>query len=88
MKVVFTDNGWAEYRWWCTNEPETLLRLNELIENVRRTPFKGIGKPEPLKGTLQGFWSRRITGEHRLVYDVSGSGEAQTVTIVMCRYHY
>jgi toxin YoeB len=55
---------------------------------VRRDPFKGIGKPDPLKGTLAGFRSRRITAEHRLVYDVSGKDEAQTVTIVLCRYHY
>ena len=88
MKVLFTDNGWEDYRWWCINDTVTLLRLNELIENVRRDPFKGIGKPEPLKGTLAGFWSRRITAEHRLVYDVSGKGDAQTVTIVLCRYHY
>ena len=88
MKVLFTDNGWEDYRWWCINDTVTLLRLNELIENVRRDPFKGIGKPEPLKGTLAGFWSRRITAEHRLVYDVSGKGKAQTVTIVLCRYHY
>ena len=88
MKVLFTDNGWEDYCWWCTNDTATLLRLNELIENVPRDPFKGIGKPEPLKGTLAGFWSRRITAEHRLVYDVSGKGEAQTVTIVLCRYHY
>ena len=88
MRVLFTDNGWEEYRWWCTNDITSLLRLNELIENVRRDPFKGIGKPEPLKGSLAGFWSRRITGEHRLVYEVSGRGEAQTVTIVQCRYHY
>ena len=88
MRVLFTDNGWDDYRWWCSNDPEKLLRLNELIENVRRTPFKGIGKPEPLKGSLVGFWSRRITVEHRLVYDVAGKGETQTATIVQCRYHY
>jgi toxin YoeB len=88
LRVLFTDNGWDEYRWWCTNDTEKLLRLNELIESVRRTPFKGIGKPEPLKQALAGFWSRRITGEHRLVYEVAGKGETQTVTIVQCRYHY
>ena len=88
MRVLFTDYGWEEYRWWCTNDTTTLLRLNELIENIRRDPFRGIGKPEALKGSLAGFWSRRITSEHRLVYEVSGKGEAQTVTIVQCRYHY
>jgi toxin YoeB len=88
LRVLFTDSSWTEYRWWSTNDPNTLLRLNELIENVRRDPFRGMGKPEPLKGDLRGLWSRRITGEHRLVYEVAGKGEAQTVTIIQCRYHY
>ena len=88
MRVLFTDDAWAEYRWWCTNDTDTLLRLNELIENVRRTPFQGIGKPEPLKGSLSGFWALLITGEHRLVDEVAGKGEAQTATIIQCRYHY
>jgi toxin YoeB len=88
LKVLFADNGWEDYHWWCSNDITTLLRLNELIQNVRRDPFKGLGKPEPLKGSLAGFWSRRITAEHRLVYEVSGKGEGQTVTIVQCRYHY
>ena len=88
MKVLFTDKAWEHYRWWATNDVEILLRLNELIESARRTPFQGIGKPEPLKGDLRGFWARRITDEHRLVYEVAGKGAAQTVTIVMCRYHY
>jgi toxin YoeB len=88
LKVLFTGNSWDDYRWWCENDVNTLLRLNELIENIRRDPFKGLGKPEPLKGSLKGFWSRRITNEHRIVYEVEGRGEAQTVTIVQCRYHY
>lgn len=88
MRVHFTDNGWDDYLHWCDRDADTLRRLNELIENVRRTPFKGIGKPEPLKGELSGFWSRRITGEHRLVYTVERKGEDQHVVIVMCRYHY
>lgn len=65
-----------------------LARINELIEAIRRQPFQGIGKPEPLRGTLQGFWSRRITREHRLVYIVTGTGDAQAVSIIQCRYHY
>ncbi len=66
-----------------------LLRLNALIEDARRSPFKGLGKPEPLKGDLSGWWSRRITGEHRLVYRVAGEpGEDQRIDIVLCRYHY
>jgi toxin YoeB len=88
LKVLFTPHGWDEYRWWGSNDTDTLQRLNEMIEAVRRNPFRGIGKPEPLKADLRGFWSRRITGEHRLVYAVAGKGEDQTVTIVQCRYHY
>lgn len=88
MRVHFTDHGWEDYLYWSHNDPVIHLRLNELIENLRRTPFKGIGKPEPLKGELAGFWSRRITSEHRLVYGVAGKGNAQHVVIVQCRYHY
>jgi toxin YoeB len=88
LRVHFTDTGWEEYLYWSRNDHETHDRLNELIENVRRTPFKGIGKPEPLKGDLAGFWSRRLTREHRLVYVVEGQGDAQCIIVVQCRYHY
>jgi len=67
VRVHFTDNGWDDYLYSCRRNPEILERLNQLIENARETPFKGMGKPEPLKHDLAGFWSRRITGEHRLV---------------------
>jgi toxin YoeB len=62
--------------------------INELIKNIKRDPFKGLGKPEPLKHALQGWWSRRISGEHRLVYRVSGKGGERLIEIVQCRYHY
>jgi toxin YoeB len=88
LKVLFTDHGWEEYEWWCAQGAKALPRLNALIDDIRRHPFQGIGKPEALKADLSGFWARRITGEHRLVYAVSGKGETQTVTIVQCRYHY
>ncbi len=65
-----------------------LDKINILIRECMRTPFSGTGKPEPLKGELHGFWSRRITGEHRLVYRVTGSGETQELQIAACRYHY
>ena len=74
MRVHFTDTGWDETLYWCRTDAKVHERLNELIENVRATPFTGIGKPEELKGDLAGFWSRRITGEHRLVYVVEGEG--------------
>jgi toxin YoeB len=88
LRVHFTDDGWDDYLYWCRNDPATHERLNELIENVRRTPFQGIGKPELLKGDLAGFWSRRITKEHRLVYAVEGKGAGQCLIVVQCRYHY
>lgn len=89
MKVHFSDDGWDEYLYWARADPDLHRRLNELIENLRRTPFSGLGKPEALKGDLSGWWSRRITGEHRLVYRVAGrKGEDQRVEVIQCRYHY
>ena len=88
MKVLFTGEGWDDYLYWSRTAPQTHSRINDLIENVRRTPLNGLGKPEPLKGDLAGFWSRRITGEHRLVYAVEGKGADQRIIIVQCRYHY
>ena len=89
MKVWFTAEGWEDYLHWTTTDRDTHQRLNDLIEDTRRHPFTGLGKPEPLKGPLAGFWSRRITREHRLVYRVAGkAGEDQRVEVVQCRYHY
>jgi toxin YoeB len=65
-----------------------LARLNALIQDARRSPFRGIGKPEPLRESLAGWWSRRIDGEHRLVYRVQGNGADQVLEIMQCRYHY
>ena len=88
MKVMFTSEAWRDYVRWQSEDTTVLARLNSLIGECRRTPFKGVGKPEPLKRNLSGWWSRRITDEHRLVYRVSGSGDAQTLEILSCRYHY
>ena len=88
MKVVFTDDGWDDYLFWAVEDIAVLARINTLIESARRTPFTGQGKPEALKGDLKGFWSRRITQEHRLVYAVEGKGAEQRITVVQCRYHY
>lgn len=87
MKTVFTEDGWDDYLW-AQADPKTLARVNDVIRDVQRSPFAGIGKPEPLKGDLSGWWSRRITGDHRLVYRISGKGDAQVLEIVACRYHY
>ena len=86
--VIFSPEAWDEYRTLYRDDRKSFERLNTLIEECRRTPFTGTGKPEPLKGNLKGFWSRRITQEDRLVYRVSGSGADQRLEIAQCRYHY
>lgn len=88
MKLVFADQAWEDYLYWQEADRKTLKRVNALIEECRRNPFKGTGKPEPLRGDLQGWWSRRITQEDRLVYRVAGKGEAQRLEIAQCRLHY
>lgn len=88
MKVNFSDDGWDDYQHWVNNDPKTLARINKLIEECRRTPFKGTGKPEPLRDNLKGWWSRRITSEDRLVYRVQGTGKDQALEIIQCRLHY
>lgn len=88
MKLVFAAAAWEDYQHWVTNDGKLLVRLNHLIEECRRSPFKGTGKPEPLRGDLQGWWSRRLTSEHRLVYRVAGSGDEQRLEIAQCRFHY
>lgn len=88
MKVIFAADAWEDYLGWQVQAPEIAARINELLQNARRTPFAGIGKPEPLKGTLSGFWSRRITQEHRLVYRVAAAGADQRIEVASCRKHY
>jgi toxin YoeB len=88
VKVVFAPEAWASYLEWARTDQAVLLRIHALIESARRTPFEGLGKPEPLKSTLRGFWFRRITREHRLVYRVAGTGEDQRIEIASCRMHY
>ncbi|MBK3475483.1 Txe/YoeB family addiction module toxin [Pseudomonas sp. MF6751] len=84
MKILFTSEGWDDYLWFQQNDKAGLKRINHLIKAIQRDPFDGVGKPEPLKHNLSGFWSRRITAEHRLVYGI----EDDEVQILMCRYHY
>lgn len=88
MKLVFWPSAWADYLEWQGDDQRTLTKINELIRDCMRDPFRGLGKPEPLSGNLSGWWSRRISGEHRLVYRVSGKGEAQALEVAQCRYHY
>ncbi|CAI2799279.1 MULTISPECIES: Txe/YoeB family addiction module toxin [Pseudomonas fluorescens group] len=84
MNIPFTPEGWDDYLWFQQNDKAGLKRINLLIKAIQRDPFDGVGKPEPLKHNLSGFWSRRITAEHRLVYGI----EDNEVQILMCRYHY
>ena len=88
MKIVFAAAAWEDYQYFVDTDRKTLARLNALIVECTRDPFRGTGKPEPLRGSLAGWWSRRVTLEHRLVYRVTGSGNAQALEIVQCRYHY
>jgi toxin YoeB len=84
MNITFTADAWEHYQYWQENDKEILQRLNTLIKDCQRSPFKGIGKPEPLKANYKGFWSRRINNEHRLIYAVSNN----VLEIVQCRFHY
>lgn len=82
--LQFTDECWNDYIYWQGQDKRTLKRINSLIKDAQRDPFGGIGKPEPLKENLSGFWSRRIDDTHRLVYEADDA----VLTIISCRYHY
>jgi toxin YoeB len=84
VKLIFHAQAWEDYLYWQQHDRKQLKRLNGLIKECTRTPFAGTGKPEPLKGSLSGWWSRRIDREHRLVYRVEG----EDLLIAQCRYHY
>lgn len=84
MKVIWSDESWKDFEYWLDNNQKIVKRIRKLIPNTRRTPFEGIGKPEPLKGDMAGLWSRRITNEHRFVYFVNEDG----LNIVSVRFHY
>jgi len=84
MKIVFADQGWDDFTYWVNHDRKIAKRIIRLIKEIDRDPFDGIGKPEPLKHDMTGFWSRRITDEHLLVYSV----ENNQVLIAQARYHY
>jgi toxin YoeB len=84
MNLLFTEESWADYLFWQDNDKRIIRKINELIKVIKRTPFQGIGKPEPLKHQLKGFWSRRIDLANRLVYEIRG----KEIIIISCRYHY
>jgi toxin YoeB len=83
-QLAWTNEAWSDYVYWQSQDKKTLKRINKLVNDTKRSPFEGIGKPEPLKENLAGFWSRRIDETNRLVYVVSDSH----LTIISCRYHY
>jgi toxin YoeB len=84
MKKVFADQAWEDYLYWQVQDRKILKRINELIKETERSPFEGIGKPEPLKHSLAGYWSRRINDEHRMVYKV----EDESLLLAQLRFHY
>lgn len=84
MKLIFSDEAWDDYLYWQKQDRKRVERINKLIQEVKREPFSGLGKPEPLKHALSGFWSRRITDEHRMVYRVEGD----SLQLAQLRYHY
>ncbi|MES1933632.1 YoeB toxin protein [Salinisphaera shabanensis T35B1] len=84
MRIVFSENAWADYLYWQQTDKKILRRINKLIKEIQREPFNGVGKPEPLKHGLAGYWSRRINEEHRIVYRVADGA----LLIAQLRYHY
>ncbi len=84
MNILFTDDAWEDYLYWQQTDKQTLRKINQLLKEIQRTPFTGLGKPEPLKHQLQGCWSRRIDSEHRLVYEITDN----TLQVIGCRFHY
>jgi len=84
MTIIFSKNAWHDYTSWLNEDKKVLRKINELIKDIQRTPFAGKGKPEPLKYDLAGYWSRRITHDHRLVYKY----ENESIFVISCRYHY
>lgn len=84
MKFVFVEESWADYLYWQKTNKKNLKKINELLKDISRTPFTGLGKPEALKHKYQGYWSRRIDKEHRLIYRVT----EEEVRIAKCRFHY
>jgi len=89
MNFEFTENAWEDFEYWMETDPQLAQKIKELLKEIKKTPFHGTGKPEPLRFDLKGYWSRRISGEHRLVYKVEGKkGSNQKCFVIQCRYHY
>ena len=84
MSLSFSETAWEHYVFWQSQDKSVVKKINRMLKEIQRHPFEGTGKPEPLKGNLSGFWSRRITQEHRLVYEI----KADEIKIHQCRFHY
>jgi toxin YoeB len=84
MKLIFAEQAWEDYQYWLQTDRQIVRRIHELIKDTTRSPFQGIGKPEPLRHALAGYWSRRITDEHRMVYRIAGD----SLFLAQLRYHY
>lgn len=84
MKIIFVDESWEDYLYWQKTDRKILERINNLVKDISRNPYSGLGKPEPLKYKYQGFWSRRINEEHRLIYRIADD----EIQIAKCRFHY
>ena len=84
MNLTFTNDSWGEYEYWQKTDKQVLKKVNQLLKDVKRDPFDGLGKPEALKHEFSGCWSRRITDEHRLIYEVTD----YSIVIISCRFHY
>jgi toxin YoeB len=84
MRLIWSEKSWEDYLYWQSHDKKILKKINSLIKDIKREPFDGLGKPEPLRYELAGCWSRRITDEHRIVYEI----EDQNINIISCRFHY
>lgn len=88
MKLIFSKEAWEDYQYWVNNDNKKLLRINEIIIQCQRTPYIGIRKPEALKGDLSGWWSRRITQEHKIIYRIVRDKQSQNLEITQIRFSY
>ena len=84
MRILFSTQAWQDYSYWQETDKKTVKKINELIKDIAGSPFQGLGKPEPLKHAFSGFWSRRISQEHRIIYRVEGD----VIEVAQLRYHY
>ncbi|MGH6957891.1 MAG: Txe/YoeB family addiction module toxin [Caulobacteraceae bacterium] len=88
MILIWSDRAWNDYLYWQDHDMKLVRKINTLLADIGRSPFRGLGLPEPLRESWAGFWSRRITDEHRLIYRIAGAGAERRIEIAQCRFHY